>query len=71
MPDKLIIEVLATGILKVSTGTISDANHLSAEEFMQGLVTSAGGDVQTEANTERDILGTHHHTQHEHDHERQ
>ena len=37
MPDTMKIEILEDGQLKIQTEGISEANHMSADEFLEGL----------------------------------
>lgn len=51
--DKLEIKILDTGTVRVSSGKISAANHVSAETFLHCIQTAIGGKV-----TVRQKLGT-------------
>lgn len=48
MPDIIDIEVLDDGTIKFKTDGISEANHLSADEFLNACVELAGGERKTE-----------------------
>lgn len=66
--DTIEIEILDDGTIKMLTGRISGANHMSAEAFVNSVATEAGG-RQT-----RNRRGLHSHTHshghnHEHSHE--
>lgn len=43
--DKIEVEVLDDGSLKISTDRISAANHGSAEILIRELISSAGGEA--------------------------
>ena len=43
MQDKIEIEILADGTIKMSTDKISAANHGGAEMLLREIVTMAGG----------------------------
>ena len=60
--DTLVIEILADGTIKVSTDSISPANHLSADQFLKFLSELAGGETTATKNRH---THTHHH-EHEH-----
>lgn len=48
MPDIIDIEILDDGTIKFKTEDISEANHLSADEFLNEVVELAGGTRKTE-----------------------
>lgn len=58
--DKIEVEILDDGSLKITTGKISAANHGGAEILIRELIKSAGGEATRE----------HHGHSHQHDHER-
>ena len=60
--DKIEVEILDDGSLKITTDKISAANHGSAEILIRELITNAGGDAQ------RTRKGHAHDHSHEHDH---
>jgi hypothetical protein len=63
--DKMDIEVLEDGTIKVSTDKISMANHGGAEMLIKELVKAAGGEVDRA----RKSNGTYHqHDGHYHSH---
>ena len=41
--DKLDIEVLADGTIKVDSGPVSPQNHMNAEAFMRNMAQACGG----------------------------
>jgi hypothetical protein len=43
MADRFEIEILPDGTIKLSTGAVSAAAHLSAESFLQSVNLAAGG----------------------------
>ena len=45
MPDKMEIEILDDGSLKISTDKISMANHTNAEGLIRELSKAQGGEV--------------------------
>jgi len=45
--DKMIIEVLADGTLKVSVDPVSTANHGNAETLLREMFKAMGGEVVT------------------------
>lgn len=45
MADKMEIEVLDDGTLKISTDQISTANHTNAEGLQRELIKVSGGEV--------------------------
>ena len=62
--DKMEVEILDSGTIRIATDRISPANHMSAENFHRCIQTALGGTV---SNTQK--LGTPHshgHTQHAH-----
>jgi hypothetical protein len=48
MPDIIDIEILDDGTIKFKTDAISEANHLSADEFLNECIELAGGEHQRE-----------------------
>ena len=67
--DTMNIEVLEDGTIKVDTGPISPANHMTAEAFLRNVATASGG--KQERKHKHGILGTaaheiHHALGHEH-----
>lgn len=63
MADEMIITVLPDGSLKIETGKVSAANHMSAEGFIREASRLMGGKVERKSKHAH-----HHHHQHEHDH---
>lgn len=43
MADTMDIEILPDGTIKVTTGRISMANHMTAEALLRNLAQAAGG----------------------------
>lgn len=56
--DKIEIEVLSNGDIKVTTDPISQPNHLAADKFLKFLEELAGG---TSTHTKRGKAHTHIH----------
>lgn len=72
MPDKIQIQVLADGTVKVSTDKISLANHLSAEKFLAQTFSLLGGEVKRKAkHAFQHAFGSQHAHDHDHDHQHQ
>jgi hypothetical protein len=59
MADEIRIKVLKDGSVRISTDTVSDANHGNAEALLSDIMTRMGGDV------DKVEKGTHSHM-HEH-----
>ena len=59
MSDRIKITVLEDGTIKVETDEISQAAHMSADEFLKRIQKLAGGDTQTEE--KKGIKHTHEH----------
>ena len=47
MVDKMTIEILDDGTISVKTSSISQKNHISADEFLSLVQDMAGGEVTT------------------------
>lgn len=47
MPDFIDIEILEDGTLSVTTGDISETNHISADELILDLEKNLGGERKT------------------------
>ena len=62
--DKIQIEILEDGTIKISTDKVSMPNHASAEGFLRFMAEMANGGKQ-----DRIRKGTAHHHDHEHVHE--
>lgn len=45
--DEMTVTILEDGSMKVDTGPISGPNHLSAENFIKGVVDACGGKAKT------------------------
>jgi len=43
--DEIFVEILDDGRIKVTTGEISVANHMSAEKLLETIETLAGGET--------------------------
>ena len=65
MADKMTVEILADGTMKVTTDAVSMANHLSAEKFLKFASDLLGGKVKNER---RKGLKAHSHGHHHHHH---
>lgn len=48
MVDKIEIEILEDGMIKITTGEISKANHCNADELIGEIEKLAGGERQRE-----------------------
>jgi hypothetical protein len=46
--DKLKITILQDGTIRVETDEVGQANHLSADKFLQAMARMAGGETTTE-----------------------
>ena len=65
MVDKIEIEILEDGTIKMSTDKVSMPNHANAEGLIRQISADAGGEV-TRTRTKK--AGLHHHGHaHEHD----
>lgn len=62
--DKIQIQILADGTIKIITDQVSMPNHASAEEFLRIMTDMAGG----EQKRARKAGGHGHHHGHGHDH---
>lgn len=60
--DKIKIQILTEGTIKVETDPVSPENHANAEEFLQLMAKLAGG------KTTRDARHGEHHHGHGHTH---
>lgn len=58
--DVLEIEILADGTVKITTDTISPANHINADQLLKFLSTLTGGEV-TKAKNRKSLTHTHQH----------
>jgi len=47
--DTIQLEVLEDGTITIQTSDISQKNHLSADEFLDGIEEMMGGERKTEA----------------------
>ena len=63
--DKIEVEILADGTLKILTSEISPANHRAAESLVDFIKTLTGGPSTT---TKRPDAKHHHHHGHGHTH---
>lgn len=61
--DKIQIEILEDGTIKVQTSNVSAPNHQNAEQFLKFMAELANGGSQT-----RERVGHAHHHHHDHDH---
>lgn len=59
MSDKLTITILPDGSIKVETDSISEGNHMSAEEFIAGINHLMGGSEKIE---QKEAHAHHHQT---------
>jgi hypothetical protein len=60
--DKIEIEILEDGSLRIITGKISMANHRDADDIRDLLTTSAGGESTTVSTTKGKPTKPHTHT---------
>ena len=65
--DKIEIEILEDGTIKITTDNISPANHLSADQFLREIERLAGGSVTKQKNR-RAGQHVHRHAGVEHSH---
>ena len=63
MADKLEIQILEDGTVKVSSDQISVGNHRSADQLLQLIETLMGGEVKTDGKIGR--AGHHRGTSHD------
>jgi len=63
--DKLEIEVLADGTLKISTDKVSMPNHANAEALLREIISGMGGKVDRKRKT---IGHSHNEEGHKHEH---
>jgi hypothetical protein len=66
--DEIEIEFAQNGLVKISTGKVSAANHSDAEAALRYLQGLLGGEVDI-ARKAGHVHGHHHHHTHEHSHE--
>lgn len=50
MEDTIAIEILPDGTIKVTTNTISPANHMSADQFLREIERLTGGETTKSKN---------------------
>lgn len=68
--DRIRCVVLKDGTIKSTVvGSISEANHSTAENFFQELARLTGGEVTRTPLTEGELHEHHHQHGHEHQHE--
>jgi len=48
MPDVMDVEIMDDGVIKVKTSSISEANHVSADELLNEITEAMGGERKTE-----------------------
>jgi len=48
MADEMEVEIMPDGVIKVSTSSISEANHMNADELLAELESAMGGTRVTE-----------------------
>jgi len=65
--DKLQIEILLDGTIKLTSDPISAPNHQNATEFFKTVARLSGGEVTTQKRSD----AVHHHHTHEDEHEHQ
>ncbi len=56
--DKIEIEILPDGTIKLSTDKVSDANHTNAENLLKAISELAGGSTDIKL---KNMHGHHHH----------
>ena len=59
--DKIEIEILDDGTIRLETDTISPANHLSADQFLKEIERLTGGTTTKTKNRHGHV---HHHYEH-------
>lgn len=47
MPDIIEIEILEDGVISVKTGDVSETNHMSADNLLDELHSSLGGERES------------------------
>jgi hypothetical protein len=62
--DKLEVEILADGTIKLTSDPVSAPNHASAAEFFKTVARLSGGEVKTSKRKDK----VHHNHAHEHEH---
>lgn len=65
--DKMMIEILEDGTIKLTSDPISAPNHANAEQFFQTVARLAGGENVREKRSDKH--SHHHHHGHSHSHE--
>ena len=45
--DRVEIEILEDGVISISTGAVSEANHVEAQELVDSTLEAAGGPRNT------------------------
>lgn len=66
MPDKIKIEILPSGDIKIDTDKISMPSHLNAERFLADVGRLAGGTV-TKKHKHGFVEHTHTHSHEQHE----
>lgn len=69
--DKMKIQILADGTIRVVTDPISPANHMNAEQLLTNIARLAGGETTRERRPDAHTHSHHHHTHeegHKHEH---
>jgi hypothetical protein len=65
--DKMEVEILADGTLKISIDPVSTANHGNAETMLREMFKAMGGTVETKHRHGKKMHShTHKHTHHQH-----
>ena len=59
MQDKMTIEFLPDGRVKIDTGSFSPATHVAADQIVKGINSKLGGETQTSKNAYRHQHGDH------------
>ena len=67
--DKMKIQILADGTIRVTTDPISPANHMNAEQLLTNIARLAGGETTRERRPDaQQHTHTHEHGGHHHHH---
>ena len=67
MPDKIIVEILEDGTMKIETDSVSMPNHAGAEALLRDMIKDMGGDATRTRKGGKHVHG-HVHDGHYHEH---
>ena len=48
MPDEMDVEIMEDGVIKIKTSSLSEANHISADDLLAEIEDACGGGRATE-----------------------